>query len=57
MSCGSCGGSRTKPTVNSYELTKPSGEVTIFSTLVEARTQRSIAGGGTIRTIQTPATA
>ncbi|WP_158453129.1 DUF7196 family protein [Nocardia otitidiscaviarum] len=57
MACGSCGGRSRKPMITTYELTKPNGEKSTYSTDVEARTQRSLAGGGTIRTIRTPASA
>ena len=47
---------KRRPMVTEYELTKPTGEKTTYSNVTEARMQRSLAGGGTIRTIRTPIT-
>nr|WP_171050297.1 hypothetical protein [Nocardia cyriacigeorgica] len=41
--------------ITSYELTKPNGEKAEYSSDTEARMQRSLAGGGTIRTLRKPA--
>ncbi|WP_171048383.1 DUF7196 family protein [Nocardia cyriacigeorgica] len=53
MGCG-CSGSSTKPMITKYELTKPNGEVTTYTSDTEARMQRSLAGGGTIRPVREP---
>lgn len=53
MGCG-CSGSSTKPMITTYELTKPNGEKTEYSSDTEARMQRSLAGGGTIRPLRKP---
>lgn len=55
MGCG-CGGSSRKTGTASYELTTPSGEKHTYSSPVEARLNRTRAGGGTIRTVRTPVT-
>ncbi|MGA6208045.1 DUF7196 family protein [Nocardia testacea] len=54
MGCG-CGGQKNKPHETEYELTKPDGTKASYSSQVEARMQRSLAGGGTIRPVRKPA--
>jgi hypothetical protein len=52
MGCG-CGGQK-KPKQIHYELTKPDGVKVTYTSQVEARMQRSLAGGGTIRSVAGP---
>lgn len=52
MGCA-CGGGR-KPKITKYELTTPDGEKRVYLTDVEARMNRSRAGGGTIRVVREP---
>lgn len=54
MGCG-CGGNRRTTGKASYELTTPSGEKHTYDSVVEARMNRTRAGGGTIRTVREPA--
>ncbi|MEV5391950.1 DUF7196 family protein [Nocardia farcinica] len=51
MGCN-CGGTSRKAGKTSYELTTPTGEKHVYDSVVEARMNRTRAGGGTIRTVR-----